>query len=201
MTTAGGVEELAAAELALRLSVQLGTAAYAAYLVEPAELDEALSELRDEIASASNEEILMISPRSSEDLVVALANASSGVVVVDARTFSRVDWLLSDQRRSEIDHRGLLVFVTTRASFGELMRTAPNLASWLGGEVFAYPGDDEPRAAEHREQRLTALRSWAAKTDDEVVEAARAGTLPRDPEYAEWLVLLGHSELLDSHTR
>jgi hypothetical protein len=46
-------------------------------------------------------------------------------------------------------------------------------------------------------RRLAALRAWASKTDGEVVAAARDGTLPLDPEYAEWLVLLGHGELLD----
>jgi hypothetical protein len=199
MTTAGDVEELAVAELALRLNVQLGTAAYAAYLVQPPDLDEALSELRDELAVTSSEEITMISPRSSQHLVESLAEASSQVVVVDARAFSARDWALTDQRRSAIAHRGLLVFVTTQTSFADLMRSAPNLASWLGGEVFAYPSGDASATA-HRERRLAALRAWAAKTDDEIVGAARAGTLPRDPEYAEWLVLLGHGELLDSHT-
>jgi hypothetical protein len=34
-------------------------------------------------------------------------------------------------------------------------------------------------------------------TDDEVIAAARSGALPRDPEYAEWLVLVGQGDLLD----
>jgi hypothetical protein len=197
MTAEGDVAELDAATLALRLSVQLGTAAYAAYLTEPSEIDGALSELRDEFAATSTEEITTVSPPSSQHLVQALAKASAGVILVDARAFSSSDWSLTDQRRSAIAHRGLLVFVTTQASFGELMRTAPNLASWLGGEVFAYPSSD-PSATALRERRLEALRAWAAKTDDEIIQAARAGTLLRDPEYAEWLVLLGLGDLLDS---
>ena len=196
MTLAGGVEDLAVEELALRLSVQLGTAAYAAYLVHPAELDEVLSELRDELYMTSSVETATISPRNGQHLVETLGETSSLIVIVDARAFSARDWSLIDRRRSDIARHGLLVFTTTQASFAELMRAAPNLASWLGGEVFAYPGGDSSATA-GRERRLTALRAWAAKTDDEIVRAARAGTLPRDPEYAEWLVLLGHGELLD----
>jgi hypothetical protein len=80
------------------------------------------------------------------------------------------------------------------------MRTAPNLASWLGGQVFMFPSHGETGVAAHREQRLAALRAWASRSDQEIVEAAHSGTLPPDPEYAEWLVLLGHGELLDTRT-
>jgi len=92
------------------------------------------------------------------------------------------------------------VFVTTRPSFDDLMRTAPNLASWLGGQVFTFPSHGETGVAAHRERRLAALRAWASRSDQEILVAARTGTLPPDPEYAEWLVLLGHGELLDVRT-
>jgi hypothetical protein len=46
------------------------------------------------------------------------------------------------------------------------------------------------------EQRLTALRAWAGRGDAEVIQLAETGQLPRDPEYAEWLTLLGRGELL-----
>ena len=126
----------------------------------------------------------------------ALRSSPAEILLVQAREFSTADWALLDRRRSSIAHRGLLIFLTTPVSFDELMRCAPNLASWLGGQVFAYP-DDEPQLAAHRERRLAALRAWASRSDADVVAAARAGTLPPDPEYAEWLVLLGHGELLD----
>jgi len=90
----------------------------------------------------------------------------------------------------------VLIFVTTSSSFDELMRSAPNLASWLGAEVFAYAGDGADVEAT-RVQRLAALWAWASRSDAEVVRAAEEGTLPRDREYAEWLVLLGRSDLLD----
>ena len=196
MTNVVGVEAMAAGELALRLSTLRGTAAYAAYLVGVSDLDAALVELEDELrALTSDASVGRIAPRNSEQLVAALAATSLEIVLVDARTFSVHEWAQIDRRRSSIAHRGVLVFVTTPTSFDDLMRNAPNLASWLGGEVFAFPTSDANVAA-HRERRLAALRAWASKTDEEIVDAARAGTLPRDPEYAEWLVLLGHGELL-----
>jgi hypothetical protein len=196
MTGVVGVGVMTAADLALRLSTLRGTATYAAYLAEEPHLEAALLELEDELrAVAADAVVIRIAPSDGDQLVTDLASATVELVVADARRFSAREWALTDRRRSAITHRGVLVFVTTPASFDELMRHAPNLASWLGGEVFAYPSDD-PTAVAHREQRLAALRSWASKTDEQVVAEARSGRLARDPEYAEWLVLLGHGDLI-----
>lgn len=64
--------------------------------------------------------------------------------------------------------------------------------------MFAHASGDVDLGAV-RAQRLEALRGWAARSDADVVRAAEQGTLPRDPEYAEWLVLLGRGDLLDPH--
>jgi len=185
------------AELALRLNALRGTAVYAAYLAAPDKIDAAIAELHEELQGFDPSAAISVSsPHSAAALIFALAADPAEILLVQASAFSAADWAVLDRRRSAIAHRGLLIFLTTQASFDELMRCAPNLASWLGGQVFAYP-DREPQLAAHRERRLAALRAWASRSDSDVVEAARAGTLPPDPEYAEWLVLLGHGELLD----
>jgi hypothetical protein len=184
------------AELALRLNALRGTAVYAAYLAAPDKIDAALAELQEELQGFDpSAAISMSSPHNAAALIAALAADPAEILLVQASAFSAADWAVLDRRRSSIAHRGLLIFLTTQSSFDALMRCAPNLASWLGGQVFAYP-DREPALAAHRERRLVALRAWASRSDADVVEAARAGTLPPDPEYAEWLVLLGHGELI-----
>jgi hypothetical protein len=159
MTSAVGVGRMAAGELALRLSALRGTATYAAYLAGPPELEAVLGEIEDELrALTSDAAVVRIAPRNSEQLVADLAATSVEVVVVDARAFMAHEWAQIDRRRSSIAHRGVLVFVTTPASFNDLMRHAPNLASWLGGEVFAQP-DNATAVAANRERRLAALRT------------------------------------------
>jgi hypothetical protein len=185
------------AELALRLNALRGTAVYAAYLAARDKIAAAIAELHEELQGFDASVGISVSaPHDASALIATLAADSAEILLVQASAFSTADWALLDRRRSSIAHRGLLIFLTTQSSFDELMRCAPNLASWLGGQVFAHP-EDEPRLAEHRERRLAALRVWASRSDADVVAAARAGTLPPDPEYAEWLVLLGHGELLD----
>jgi len=57
------------------------------------------------------------------------------------------------------------------------------------------PGADSLSDAE-RNERLKALRRWSKLTDEEVVRRAEAGSLPDDPEYTEWLVLLDRADLV-----
>lgn len=46
------------------------------------------------------------------------------------------------------------------------------------------------------QERLAALARWSGRTDAEVITLAERGALPPDPDYAEWVILLGRGELL-----
>jgi hypothetical protein len=193
-----GVVELRAAELALRLNALRGTAVYAAYLAARGTVADALSGLDEELRAFDDTvKIERLSPRDGEQLITDLQAPRAEIVLAETSSFSAEDWALLDRRRSSLAHSGVLVFVTTPSSFEELMRSAPNLASWLGGQAFAYKSEDIEIAA-IREQRLAALRAWASRSDEEVIRAAQDGRLPADPEYGEWLVLLGRSDLIGS---
>ena len=197
MTLGGGVARASVGELALRLIAIRGAAAYAAYLVAAGAVPDVIAELGEEHSAFDPElAIEVLGPGRGEQLLRELARPTREVVVVDAAGYGDRDWGLLDRRRSSLARAGLLVFVTTPASFEKLMQTAPNLASWLGAFVFEQP-HDAAATASTREQRLAALRSWAQKSDADVIQAATQGQLPADPEYAEWLVLLGRGDLLD----
>ena len=183
---------------ALHVHAHRGTAAYGVYLAELDQIDAVLAELDEElVALDGTAKIATQRSVSGKQLIADLSITAAELVLVDARSFVTQDWALLDRRRSSLSHRGVLIFVTTPSSFEELMRSAPNLASWLGAQVFAYAQEGVEIAAT-RERRLEALRAWALKSDADVIRAAEEGTLSRDPEYAEWLVLLGRSDLLGS---
>jgi hypothetical protein len=153
-----------------------------------------LSDLAEEAAAAEDSlEVEVVRPRDGEELLAFLEGDRKEMVVVDALDFRRVDWSLLDRRRSSLSRRGLTVFVTTPAGFDEMMQSAANLSSWIG-LVFAHPRD--PEAAAFRQQRLASLRQWSGRSDDDVVRTAEEGRIPADPEFAEWLVLLGRGDLL-----
>jgi hypothetical protein len=184
-------------ELALRLTAVRGTAAHAAYLVGAGAVTDVAAELCEELVAFDRDlAIEVVRPGSGEQLFVALAKATAEVIIIDAASYRGRDWALLDRRRSSLSRAGLMVFVTTPDSFAALMQAAPNLSSWLGALVFEQP-HDAAGTAEAREARLAALRSWAQKSDNDVIQAATRGQLPADPEYAEWLVLLGRGDLLE----
>ncbi|HWU86844.1 MAG TPA: hypothetical protein VN253_06200 [Kofleriaceae bacterium] len=169
---------------------------YGAYLAASGEIDTAIEELDEELEALDRSiQSATVRPRTGEQLIADLAATSAEFVFVDARLFVALDWGLLDRRRSSLAHAGVLILITTFSSFDELMQSAPNLASWLGAQVFAYVRDGAGVEVA-RARRLDALRTWASKSDADIIHAAEDGTLPRDPEFAEWLVLLGRGDLL-----
>lgn len=73
---------------------------------------------------------------------------------------------------------------------------APNLSSWLGGRVWRLDESSAALSDHEIDERLGRLRDWSGRSDKEVLAMAREGTLPAEPEFAEWLVLLGQGGLL-----
>lgn len=126
------------------------------------------------------------------------AHPNGTMIVIGAMVFSVDDWGSLDANRTRLSRNDLTVLLLDEAGAGRLENLAPNLASWVGGRVWRLADDAAAPALSPSEieQRLTALRTWAGRKDAEVIQLAEAGQLPRDPEYAEWLTLLGRGELL-----
>jgi hypothetical protein len=192
-------KSLGTAALSLRLSASRGTAFYVLYLILPGESARIMAEIEEEIRALGEEMTIETvgGPSGAARLLHDLPAIAGDVLLVSAETYAEADWRLLDRRRSALAREGAVVFVTTPASFAALMQVAPNLASWLGGLVFSHE-DPDALARAQLGPRLDALRTWSGKSDAEVVEEAEQGRLPRDPEYAEWLVLLGRGDLLDA---
>ena len=77
-----------------------------------------------------------------------------------------------------------------------MCREAPHLASWIGGSIWEADVTSDLLSDEEKAARLKALREWANLGDDEVLRRAQEGTLPNEPEFVEWLVLLGRADLI-----
>ena len=186
-------------ELALRLLATRGAPSYWVVLVQPAGAIRSIDEITAEL-HALDESIEVDAIESSggaTGLLHSLPTLANEVLLIGAQSYTEADWVVLDRRRSSLAREGATVFLTTPTSFDVLMRVAPNLASWFGGFVFAR--DDGRAGVEaRRAERLDALRAWARRADDDVILAAVEGRLPRDPEYAEWLTLLGRGDLLDA---
>ena len=128
------------------------------------------------------------------------AHPRGAMIVIGAVVFSADNWRSLDANRTRLMRNDITVLILDEASAARLENVAPNLASWVGGRVWQLADDAAAPVLSPSEidQRLAALRAWAGRGDAEVIQLARAGQLPRDPEYAEWLTLLGRGDLLVS---
>jgi hypothetical protein len=186
------LRELPLRELALRIDTALGGAAYIIYVVEPGEISELSIALCDELENTT-----LIKSGSAVRLLHDLAHFE-GTVVIDAGAYRDADWRLLDRQRSALLRNSPTIFVTTQESLNELMQVAPNIASCLGGNVFIHPPLHvrQTQISSSGNERRAVLRAWSGMTDEDVIQKAESGDLPLDPEYAEWLVLLGRGDLL-----
>ena len=186
-------------DLSLRILASRGTSAYLAALVDPGETASFLAEVEAELRALDERVVVRsLSPSpSGARLLHDLPAVAAEVLLIGAESYGEEDWRLLDRRRSAVAHSGVTVFFITPPSFTLLMRVAPNLSSWLAGMVFSG-GTERATTEQQREARLERLRASLGMTDAEVALAATEGRLPRDPEYAEWLVLIGRGDLLDA---
>lgn len=127
----------------------------------------------------------------------AIAQARGSLVILHTlATLGAQGWARMDELRNRLESVEGLVLLIAPEDLELLQRHAPNLSSWLGGRVYSYADGPLHLAPAEVQRRLATLRSAFGKTDDEVLALARTNDLPPEPEYAEWLILLGHGGLL-----
>jgi hypothetical protein len=66
-----------------------------------------------------------------------------------------------------------------------LLKNAPNLLSWIGGNIFRLEDDASEMSDTDKKARLRELSDHYDLTDEQVIEKAESGMLPPDPEFAE----------------
>ncbi|MGK7953778.1 MAG: hypothetical protein AB4063_00705 [Crocosphaera sp.] len=89
---------------------------------------------------------------------------------------------------------GLLVL--NHNAVKQLLSHSPSFSSWLGPRIYQLNTKAEFLNDEQIKKRLEALQEWSGLTNDEVIEMAKTRTIPSEPEYGEWLVLLDREDLI-----
>ena len=101
-----------------------------------------------------------------------------------------------DINRSAVERPGFVILWLARAHLDRFFRSAPNLASWIGGTIFQVGTDRGWMTEEHRRARLTELSSHYHLKPEDVIQMAANRSLPPDAAFVEWLVLLGREDLV-----
>ena len=110
--------------------------------------------------------------------------------------WNKNNWYEFDCMRSSLMTKRGLVLILSPESAKTMFSYAPNIVSWLGFRVYSFLKDTELLSFEETQERLATLREWSGLTDSQIVEMAEKRTLPSEPEYGEWLVLLERGDLI-----
>ncbi len=107
------------------------------------------------------------------------------------------DWRQLDGLRSNLAVQRNAFLLLSEPATSLMLYHAPNLASWIGGRVYPFTYGAEFLTVDEQTDRLMSLRSWSGKTDEEIIALAESHQLSPEPEYGEWLVLLGRGDLIE----
>jgi hypothetical protein len=159
----------------------------------------ALTELEEAIPIFIDEVVKVIAVTSDLETLIQSVRAAAAdyLLLWQFDMWQPKQWQQFDYTRSQFSHdKGGILLLTTHSA-EQFSIYAPNFASWIGSRVYNLQLGVEILTEAESELRLEALRQFTGKSDAEVIRLAEARQLPTDPEYGEWLVLLGKGDLLE----
>ena len=118
------------------------------------------------------------------------------VLIPDLDQVEAGHWSTLDINRSGFSRTGPILLWLSSVGLTGLCEYAPNLRSFIGGSIFYLGQSGEAMTEEERKQRIADLESHFRTTSAEVVHRAELGTLPTEPHFVEWLVLLDRGDLV-----
>ncbi len=149
-----------------------------------------------EVQTASRPRVIAAGDLSVDQFLKALHRPADDVVLITGFEKWRGEAMRAlDINRNRAERPGFVVFWLLRSGAERLLRNAPNIWSWIGGCVFAVEPDPGLMSEKERQKRLAALSRHYHLNNEKVVQMAQDGTLPADPEFTEWLILMGRPDL------
>lgn len=190
---------IGAGELGHRTIAEIGGKSFIVLIAPDDDVGGVAARLARRLERAGEAPVVRIeAPADAAALARRLRAARGALTVVSGLEELPADeWRRLDFLRSRLLRESPALLVLSRRSASLLTRFAPNLASFLGGELWRWHADASALSEADREVRLGRLRAWSGLRDDEVVAQAERKILPTEPRFAEWLVLLGRGDLLE----
>lgn len=164
----------------------------------PAQQQQALTELEESIPIFIDEAVKVIAITPDVELLIHEVQSSEAYILLwQFDIWQQEQWQQFDYARSRFSHEQGGILLLTPHSAAQFQTYSPNFSSWIGSRVYELQLGLEILTEAESQQRLEALQQFTGKTDAEVIRLAEIGQLPTDPEYGEWLVLLGRGDLLE----
>lgn len=185
-------------EFSLRVAARPANGDWFVLAVPQGRLAETLDSLAVDIGAFTRTEPHVVNGvENAREFFEAVRGSKKAVVLLGGfESFASPEWQLLDQYRSGLEGARVVVLIATRPQVDLLAQSAPNLASWMTGGIWQLGHDVEEISDTEQQARLAALRTATGLTDDIVIERATQGKLGGDPQFSEWLILLGRGDLI-----
>jgi hypothetical protein len=193
-------KELSGFELLERIELRgEGAHSWIAIVADPAPdaVDVFATELQSQSDEKTNVRIVPIEgllPSDIRDKVQSPNN--DAVILLGFEGRSKEFWAGLDINRSALERPGALFFWVSPTALSDLCLHAPNIKSYIGTTIFPFTGTKGALTAEARNERLKALAEKFKMTDAEIMKRAEEQKIEREPEFVEWLLLLGRADLV-----
>jgi hypothetical protein len=160
--------------------------------------DSAIDNLVADLAAVLDTAVRIVRYSGSIEVLISdlHAPASDPVLIVNLNAAYAEQWSALDINRSGLVREGPIILWLSVESLTRLCACAPNLRSFLGGSIFRLAASGDEMTSTERQERLADLESHFQISGSEVIAQAEAGTLPPEPHFVEWLVLLGRGDLV-----
>lgn len=185
-------------EIARRLEIR-GETGWLAVLTVAADPAAPLDELQTELRSVLQMpvRVIQLEPSTFDELREALHQPDDDAVILSGGTgLTPEKWRSLDIMRSALERKGPVVLWLAPSDVANIAEYAPNIRSFIGSSIFVAGPDGGTMTEAERQERLTQLSQHYGMTAEETVRRAEAKALPHEPEFVEWLVLLGRGDLV-----
>ena len=185
-------------EIARRLEIR-GETGWLVVLAPVTDSTAALDRLQTELQSVLQKptRVIHLEPSTFEGLRDALHQPEDDAVILSGATgLTPEKWRSLDIMRSALERKGPVILWLSPGDVANLTDDAPNIRSFVGGSIFLAGPDGGIMTDTERQERLAELSRHFQLTSEEVVRKAEARELPLEPEFVEWLVLLGRGDLV-----
>ncbi|MGD0221448.1 MAG: hypothetical protein ABSF71_03855 [Terriglobia bacterium] len=185
-------------EIARRLEIR-GETGWVAVLTPATDSSASLDQLQTELQSVLQKpaRVIQLETSTFEELREALHQPDGDAVILSGGTGLTLEkWRSLDIMRSALERKGPVILWLSPGDVAHLIEHAPNIRSFIGGSIFLAGPDRGIMTETERQERLKELSQHFGFSGAEAVRKAQAGELPHEPEFVEWLVLLGRGDLL-----
>jgi hypothetical protein len=194
MTT--GLRQIPQSELVRRVIERTGRNSWLALVVPDDRRAEVVEQIVAGVASEAEIDVFRVdAPADAEAL--ASAGRRAGVLVASlGEAWPPAEWARLDVLRSRLQRQDRAVLVLSEPAAQRVFREAPHFARLFTGSVWDLAPESDVMSDADRRDRVASLERWAGLSTADMITRAETKALPSDPEYAEWLVLVGRSDLL-----